>query len=175
MENASKALIMAGGILIALLILALLVYGYSNIRNLSARELTEKEIEQLTIFNKEYESYNRKLLRGVDVISVINKAIDNNKKYENDKYYTINIQFKMAEEVIYKKDGKTSTTAFNINKYYNMNEFDIIRNDTDAFTDFKRRIFDCTEVKYHEVSGRINYMKFEERKMTENGYINGIN
>lgn len=175
MENASKALIMAGEILIALLILALVVYGYSNIRNLSASELTEKEIEQLAVFNKEYESYNRKLLRGVDVISVINKAIDNNKKYENDNYYTINIQFKMAEEVVYKKDGKTSTTAFNINKYYNMNDFEIIKNDTDAFTDFKRRIFDCTELKYNETSGRVNYMKFEERKMTENGYINGIN
>lgn len=174
MENASKALIMAGEILIGILVISLLVYGYTNIRSLNKEEQGGIKAEQLAAFNKEYESYNRKLIRGVDVISVINKVIDNNQKYEYDDY-TINIQFKMAEAMVFKKDGKTSSTVtFDTNKIYNINDFNTIKNNEDAFTDFKRRIFDCKEIRYNKDNGRINYMRFEERKMTENGYINGI-
>lgn len=174
MENASKALIMAGEILIGVLIIGILVYGYLNISSLNKTEQEAIKTEQLSAFNKEYESYNRKLIRGVDVISVMNKAIDNNKKYEEDDYYTINVQFKMAEPMVFQKDGKTSSTiTFDINRNYDMNDFYLIKNNTDAFTDFKRRIFDCKEVRYNK-NGRINYMRFEERRMTQNGYINGI-
>lgn len=175
MENASKALIMAGEILIAMLIITLLVWGFGNITNLQEQEQNGEKVEQLAVFNKEYESYNRKLLRGVDVISVMNRAINNNNKYENDTYYVINIQFKMNEEMVFKKDGQTtSTIKFDTNKIYNIDDFNIIKSNNDAFTDFKRRIFDCKEIKYNETSGRINYMMFEERKMTDKEYQEGI-
>ncbi len=99
MENASKALIMAGEILIGILVIGVLVYGYTNIRSLKAEEQGEITTEQLAAFNREYESYNRKLIRGVDVISVINKAIDNNRKYEYENAYNISISFELIEEL----------------------------------------------------------------------------
>ncbi len=54
-------------------------------------------------FNKEYESYNRKLLRGVDVISAMNRAIDNNAKYTteqgyDEEYYKIDVEFIMKKK-----------------------------------------------------------------------------
>lgn len=105
MENASKALIMAGEILIGILILGLLVYGYNNLSYFSKEQETETEKKQLAAFNMEYESYNRKLLRGVDVISLMNKAISNNEKYkDNLEYYGIDITFEMVEAVSYKKE-----------------------------------------------------------------------
>lgn len=146
MENASKALLMAGEILIAIIIIALLVFGYNNIRNLSSTNEESKKTEQLAAFNKEYESYNKKLLRGVDVISLINKASNNNKKYENEAYYKIEIEF------MYNK------------KYYTMNDYEKeIKNDEEKFTDLKRRIFDCKKITYSKDSGRVNKMYFEER------------
>lgn len=177
MENASKALIMAGEILIALLIISLLVYGYTNIRNVSKTEQGSIEVEQLVAFNKEYESYNRKLLRGVDVISIMNKAINNNTKYENESLYKITIEFSMDEELVYKKDGKTSSNfKFKVgeNNKYTFSDYMNIVNDSDAFTDFKRRIFDCKEIRYNKESGRVNYMYFKERKMTNNEYEYGL-
>lgn len=81
MENASKALIIAGGILISILILSVLVYSFGNISQYFSSEEKVQQTEQLTTFNNQYESYNKKLLRGTDVISVINKAKDNNTKY----------------------------------------------------------------------------------------------
>lgn len=81
MENASKALIIAGGILISILILSVLVYSFGNISQYFSSEEKVQQTEQLTTFNNQYESYNKKLLRGTDVISVINKAKDNNTRY----------------------------------------------------------------------------------------------
>lgn len=156
MENASKALIIAGEILIALLILGILVYGYVNIKNLSQVDQDNIEIQQLTFFNKQYESYNKKLLRGVDVISIMNKAVDNNIKYENEVYYKIQIEFEIKEEIGTLKAGK-----YNIDNYLST-----IKNNTELFTEFKRKIFDCTELKYSNDSGRVNYMKFVERIVT---------
>lgn len=68
-----------------------------------------------------------------------------------------------------KKDG-----VFKVGQSYSKEEFSNIRIDSDAFTDFKRRIFDCTKITYNEKSGRVNYMHFKERKMTDDAYNYGI-
>lgn len=113
MENASKALIMAGEILIGILILGLLVYGYNNWSYFSDEQEKSKEIKQLAAFNREYESYNRRLLRGVEVISLMNKAISNNEKYkDNLGYYGIDITFEMVEAVSYKKEDITENRFY---------------------------------------------------------------
>lgn len=163
MENASKALMIAGEILIAILIITLLIYGYENMNQLAEQEDKKEQTQQLEAFNKQYESYNKTLLRGVEVISVINKAIDNNLKYENADYYKVTIEFSIKEAMVY-ENGK-NTIEFEKDKKYNMDSFDVVKNNSDAFTDFKRRIFDCKEVKYSQTSGRINYMYFEEREV----------
>jgi len=164
MENASKALLMAGGMLIAILILGLLVLMFTSISNNAKSREEIKIVEQLTIYNKEFESYNRKLLRGTDVVSLINKAISTNKKYDNIEEYYINIQFEMKEELVYTGTGATSSNVkFNIGQTYDINSFASIRNNEEAFKDFKRRIFDCTEIEYNKITGRVCRMKFIER------------
>ena len=170
MENASKALVMAGGILITLLIIGLLVYTFGTMSGYFNAEQDEEVAQQLKVFNDQYESYNRKLLRGTDVISVINKAIDNNDKYGEHGYdepnYIIEIQFIMMEELSYSKEGNKKQFFKTGDKNpYNISEFGQIKNDAEAFTDFKRRVFDCIEIKYNVQTGRVNYMKFKERKL----------
>lgn len=178
MENASKALLIAGGILIALLIIALLVYSFGSMSGYFSSEETKEEAEQLEAFNKQYEAYQRKLLRGTDIISVINKISDNNEKYGpngyNEPNYIINVEFEMKEAMVYKKvrneNGKqeivgTEDATFEVGKRYNLTTFSSIRNNSDAFTDFKRRVFDCVDIGYNKTTGRVNYMRFEERKI----------
>lgn len=166
MENASKALLMAGGILIAVLTIALVIQVFSSIsHNYKAQDDIEA-VEQITAFNKEYESYNRKLLRGTDVISVCNKAISNNNKYSDIPENQITIKFKMAESSSYKKDGSTGIYSFKTNTTYEQTELSNIKNDsTEAFQDFKRRVFNCTNVTYRPDNGRIQSMTFKEQKI----------
>ncbi len=172
MENASKALLIAGGVLMALLIIGTLVYSYRSVGEYFAESENIKLTEQLSAFNNQYESYHRNLLRGTEVISVINKAIDNNNRYSDEPNYNVQIEFEMVEKLVYKKDGTTSTGVnFEVGKRYNLTSFTQIKQNTDAFTDFKRRIFDCKYVGYNSDTGRVNYMLFIERKLDEDEYI----
>lgn len=100
MENASKALLMTGSILIGIILLSLGVYIFnimSEARRIEASTLTE---EQLVKYNLEYTSFNKSRMYGTDVITVLNKAIDNNKKYaKDDKSMFIDIAFTLTDNV----------------------------------------------------------------------------
>lgn len=74
MENASKALLIAGGILLAVLVLSLLGLLLSNISSNQLAQEKRLEAEQLQEFNQKYESYNKKALFGVDIITLQNLA-----------------------------------------------------------------------------------------------------
>lgn len=172
MENASKALLMAGEILIAILIIGLIVYMFNSAGQLFKTSEDVEQTEQITAFNKEYEAYNRKLMRGTDIISIINKVNSNNKKYEELPEYKITVEFKLVEDLGYKKtvdDGKSVIVLDIDNKiskgnYKNdSNEWITIKNNVEAFTDFKRRVFDCTYMGYNPETGRVNAMYFKEK------------
>ena len=89
MENASKALLMAGGVLIAVLIISLFIYMLTSSSSMFQTEADVEKIKEIEEYNKQYESYNRKLLRGTDLISLMNKVISNNAKYEDEGTETI--------------------------------------------------------------------------------------
>lgn len=105
MENASKALLMAGGILIAMITITVFVYMFSQISEMKNATDRDTSKEELLAYNQAFESYNKKLMYGADIISVINKAIDNNKRYDvedsesYDNMYHINITFKLKNEL----------------------------------------------------------------------------
>lgn len=79
MENASKALIMAGGLLISLMVASLLVYIFSNFGE-HAREVTERVNERhQTASNEEFLQYEGSRDNTIyDVVTVANNARDNN-------------------------------------------------------------------------------------------------
>lgn len=79
MENAAKALEMAGSVLIGLLILGCLVFAYTNLADEKKIEQDSLRAEQSKDFNKPYEAYNRKNLYGSDVLSVANMIESYNK------------------------------------------------------------------------------------------------
>lgn len=74
MENASKALLIAGGIFLALLIVSVMMYMSNSITEIGEAQENRRAAEQLAAFNAEYEAYNKKLMYGTDIITVINKA-----------------------------------------------------------------------------------------------------
>ena len=82
MENASKALIIAGGVLIGLITISLYYFMFSNIRNFVDVTSTDYNEKEVLAFNQGFEAYNKKLMYGSDIVSVINKAIDNNAIYK---------------------------------------------------------------------------------------------
>ena len=99
MENASKALIMAGSVLIALIIISLLVAFFGQLRNLqNTTDDVEKE-EQVYEFNKQYDVYARNVY-GSELLSLANKIIDYNKtESENDGYTKIELYITIKNDI----------------------------------------------------------------------------
>ena len=122
MENASKALIIAGGILLALLILSVLIYVGTTLSNMANQQNQSKQLEQTAEFNRTYEAYNRSRLYGTDVISVVNRAIDYNKQLDADEEeYFINIVIKTTtpftatkQEVTRYGNGQETSNNFEV-------------------------------------------------------------
>lgn len=97
MENAAQALLIAGGILLAILTLSLLVYTFGNASTIFNAQDKENETARLAKWNAEWEAYNKQLLYGTEVLTVVNKAEQNNSEYE----------YKVTVTIISKPDDKT--------------------------------------------------------------------
>lgn len=84
MDNASKALIMAGGILTALLIIGILVLMFNQISTYKKVNTELEKTEKLAEFNYDFERYvEYNKLNGTDLITLGNKIVDYNKKAQN--------------------------------------------------------------------------------------------
>ncbi|MFR0822501.1 MAG: hypothetical protein ACLU84_00290 [Clostridia bacterium] len=99
MENASKALIIAGGIVVAVLIISLLVVFFNNLRGLQGTQAGLTEEEQAVEFNKQFEVYDRDNIYGSDILSLANKVVDYNLRESDKKGYQemkMSVTFKTA-------------------------------------------------------------------------------
>lgn len=139
MENAAKALIIAGGILIAILILSLLVYAFSTNRKMAMQQEKIRLAEQAAEFNSGYQAYNKKVMYGADVISVINKAAEYNKDI-TDSDYKIKIIVNGEEVPEIEEDRKVTINSIG-----------------------KTSVFECIRVAYSEKTERISLMEFKQR------------
>ncbi len=78
MENISKAMMIVGGMLLAVLILTLLVFLFNRISVIPQEQSQQHGEIGIIEYNKSYEVYQKPLMYGTDIISVVNKAVDHN-------------------------------------------------------------------------------------------------
>ena len=134
MENASKALIMAGGMLIALLIIGALVLVFNQIGDYEKVQTSSKKSSQIADFNKELSKYSGDNVKGYDMITLINKAIDFNSKdgstgeansVDYDKKITIELTNMKTFTNKYGVSG--AMTLFKKSEYKNSELIDVIK------------------------------------------------
>ena len=113
----------------------------------------KKNNNELGKFNKIFLEYNKENILGTDLTTIINKAMDNNRKnnvpidengyYINDDNYCIKIYISL------KKDDK----KYEMEKIYKVGVQDF----TKYFGELK---FKCSKLNYHN-NGRVSEMYFE--------------
>ena len=135
MENATKALLIAGGILIALIILSLCIMMFNRIANIKKEQESQIKTEQILAFNAEYEAYDKQVMYGVDVITLINKVAENNKKYSGSIDYQITVIL----------DGVPMVNSNSL-----------------IGTDQEQYIYKCTKITYNDF-GRISKIEIQKR------------
>lgn len=84
MENASKALLIAAGVLFAIIILSVLLIGYNQISEYYRNQSNLTEEEQRLQFNKKFENYDGNEVRGNELLSIMN-MIDDYNELETEK------------------------------------------------------------------------------------------
>ena len=57
-----------------------------------------------------------------------------------------------------------SSNSYEIINYKDIDNYQMIYS---GFTDFKRKIFKCTNIEYSDVTGRVNLLGFEEVDLKE--------
>ena len=146
--------------------------------------------KEITRFNTGFEAYNKKLMYGADIISVLNKAIDNNRAYGIEFYnepedsrmldYYVDVVFTYNkktiegygtdENITYSlKENYTKDESTNIIKTKFLNP--MIKNDSSIHS-FKVAAFKCSSVSYiskkstqnSSAVGRLSKIEFVEIK-----------
>ena len=111
MENATKALLMAAGVLIGIMVLAALLLMVNNINNYRKTETQNTREAQIQEFNNQYATYDRNDVRGSDIISLANKVADyNQREVESNGYQpmelTIDLNKSQSKNKIPYKNGE---------------------------------------------------------------------
>ena len=141
MENASKALIMAGGILIGVLLISLAVYLFIDFGSTSAEINAQNAQKQLTEFNSKFTSYqNYENITIYDIITLAGYAKENNEYYgvstSSEENY---IDVKIRNESILNKNKSDLLTQYAANGILTK--------------------FECNNIQYNN-SGRVNLIRF---------------
>lgn len=137
-----------------ILIILLIIMAIISIMIVIRYKDFEKQQREVSKFNLDYEYYNRNDLNGLDITTLINKAISNNEKYTIPK----------DEQGLYVLDDEYSIEIYVtmvIDKpAYRMESFE--KADINTFVRYFGEIgFKCTDVTYHKKTGRIASMTFE--------------
>ncbi|MBR3697485.1 MAG: hypothetical protein IKM97_04415 [Clostridia bacterium] len=130
--------------IIFFIIMAVLLANYMSLK---------RKNQEIKKFNYGFEFYNKDNLNGLEITTIINKAIDNNEKYgvQKDKngYYledenSIKIEIKMIIN----------------DKVYQMERINDIG--LESFTEFFGEVnFKCTGIEYHKENNKVSKMIFE--------------
>lgn len=133
---------------ISIVIIAIALIGYRFVSYKNEQKIIQKE-------NLEFDKYKDQEINGVDVASLINRAIDKNTKNEIEKDSDGNFianDTNSIEIEVYMTDNETT---YKMESFYNAG--------TEQFVQYYANInFKCSKVEYHKDTGRIKYMLFEQ-------------
>ena len=121
-------------LLIVLVVVGIFAINYKNL---------QKKKEEVRNFNLIYENYNKDNLNGLDITTLINKAISNNEKYMVPK----------DEEGLYILDDENSIEIY-VTMIINETTYKMERINTlgmNSFVAYFGQVrFKCTDIQYHK-------------------------
>lgn len=156
MENSSKALLMAGGVLIGILILSLATVLYTSFRE--SATVTEERIEtdRINQFNSQFYVYVGKTLDIYDVIKIASIANESNIKngfQESQDANENSLYVQVKAEIVEEYENLTTENYENL-------EMKLSEKKTWLQANSVNVNYTCT-VKYSEKTGRVNLVEIE--------------
>ena len=142
-------------IIISLILLIIIVIAVVGIK---ATSNTSKAILQQ---NREYEQYLSNEIYGTDVVSLINKAINNNEannvtKDEKGLYLNDNHNSILIDLIMITNEEQEETTTYRMEAISKIGITEFIKN-------FNTAKFECTKKEYHLGTGKISYIELSQK------------
>ena len=133
---------------IVVIIVALVGYKYISYKN---------ECNNIQKENADFDKYKDQDVYGLEIASMMNKAIDKNTKNKiekDDQGNFIQNDKNSVEIEIYMTDNETT---YKMETIYNAG--------TEQFAQYYGNIkFKCSKIEYHKKTGRIKYILFEQQE-----------
>ncbi len=173
MENAAKALTIAGTILISVLVISAVVFMYRDLTSVKRQDAENQKLQEITDFNKSFESFD-KTLSGAKMLSLSNKIKDYNEKY------TVSEGYKKIELYINENNNNNGTEWY---EYYSKLQIDVdnMMNDKYISANYLEALKEACEVKSKAGSSHLEReqadetLKELEQKLGSNKYSKAIN
>lgn len=145
MENASQALLIAGGIFLALLTIGVLIVMLGHAGTIQNAQQSKEEVERIAKWNDEWQAYNKSYLYATEVYTVLKKVAQNN----SENAYKIKISI---------NNGTTeSDDVDTVNNWATEQIFN-------TYIEPKiTKIYICTKMEYNNATGRVDTIWFRER------------
>ena len=174
MENASKALIMAAGVLLGVMIITIGVYIFSVFGKYSENAYKKMDDAQMDQFNSQFLKYYGNINRAYinektgkeesvqepikctahDIISIANLAQQNNIQYDISSLTQYDKSTFYIQVDVYDNTTRPKLTK-NVEKWEENAKISFINENSNQ--DYK-----CSEVIISEISKRVCYIKFEK-------------
>ncbi len=152
MENASKALLMAGGMLIALLVIGALVLMFNQIGDYEKGNQGIKKTSEIAEFNIDFIRYTEGNIKGVDIISLANKVINFNSKNG------------ILNSIDYSKKIKLNIDVNDFSKLFGSKSYEIKDYDNDFMKTIK---------KFSSLENTYTLSKMDELSSNYDSIVNG--
>ena len=156
MENASKALLMAAGVLMGVVILSLAAYLFVTFSSSAEDVKSEIANNQLNKFNSQFLAYEqREDLTVYDILTAVNLAENNNKYYQLEPGDTNYITVKVDNSVVNSTDIEKKIKPESLEKEGEMKE--------DNLGGKSLKNYRCN-VLLSDITGRVNAVNFSSNK-----------
>lgn len=156
MENASKALLMAAGVLMGVVILSLAAYLFVTFSSSADDVKSEIANNQLNKFNSQFLAYEqREDLTVYDILTAVNLAENNNKYYQLEPGDTNYITVKVDNSVVNSMDIEKKIKPESLEKEGEMKE--------DNLGGKSLKNYRCN-VLLSDITGRVNAVNFSSNK-----------
>lgn len=177
MENATKALLMAGGLLIAILVASFMIFVLRKAGQMTAEYDVQRSENELASFNGQFEVYDKNDNTFFDIITVSNLAYDVNQKNNNDTNNSVIIKIfltnsNVANYYTIKPKEPNEPKPMSKNHFLDSdgNEkymYDVLQDNDFAEIDdsnpdvlIYKNTFKCEKVLYNDITGKVREMHF---------------
>lgn len=168
MENASKAFIMAAGVLIAVMVASFMIFALRKAGRLSSEYESQRADLELVNFNSQFEYFARDNNTYFDIMTVSNMAYDVNRNNGYDANNKIEIIIKndndhilyqiLSKEALERNHFFEKETDKQIYMYdTTLLDYTKLKPDTEEYI----HKFVCTKTDYNDVTGKICEMQFK--------------